>query len=184
MEEQELCKLCRKRDTRAQKELYELYANRLYAICVRYSGDRDTAQDLLHDGFIKILCSFDKFTWRGDGSLRAWMDRIVVNTSLQYLRDKKKIGQEVEVEQIPETEDNSPNEDDISSIPQKVLFQFIKDLPDGYRTVFNLYVLEKKSHKEIGEILGINERSSASQLFRAKKTLAERVKEWMDEHDM
>ena len=181
MEEQELCKLCRKRDTRAQKELYELYANRLYAICIRYSGDRDTAQDLLHDGFIKILCSFEKFTWRGEGSLRAWMDRIMVNTSLQYLRDKKKIGQEIELEQIPDPENDEPNDNDIDSIPQKVLFQFIKDLPDGYRTVFNLYVLEKKSHREIGEILGINERSSASQLFRAKKTLAERINEWMDE---
>ena len=109
MEELELSNLCKKRDARAQKELYELYANRLYAICIRYSGDRDTAQDLLHDGFIKILCSFEKFTWRGEGSLRAWMDRIMVNTSLQYLRDKKKIGQEIELEQIPDPENDEPN---------------------------------------------------------------------------
>ena len=181
MKEVELCQLCRERDTRGQQKLYELYANRLYAICIRYTGDRDVAQDILHDGFIKILCSFDKFSWRGEGSLRAWMDRIMVNTSLQYLRDRKKIGQEVEIEQVSEpVEDDSTSE--LDAIPQKVLFQFIKELPDGYRTVFNLFVLEKKSHREIGEILGINERSSASQLFRAKQSLAERIREWMDEH--
>lgn len=181
MKEVELCQLCRKQDSRGQQKLYELYANRLYAICIRYTGDREVAKDILHDGFIKILCSFDKFSWRGEGSLRAWMDRIMVNTALQYLRDKKRVGQEVEVEQISDAVDED-NSSELDTIPQEVLFQFIKELPDGYRTVFNLYVLEKKSHKEIGEILGINERSSASQLFRAKQNLAERVRAWMNEH--
>ena len=99
MEELELSKLCLSHDTKAQQMLYEQYSDRLYAICIRYAGDRDIAQDLLHDGFIKILSSFDKFTWLGEGSLRAWMDRIIVNTALQYLRDKKRAGYEVEFDQ-------------------------------------------------------------------------------------
>ncbi|WP_018109013.1 RNA polymerase sigma factor [Bacteroides propionicifaciens] len=179
MEELELSKLCLSHDTKAQQMLYEQYSDRLYAICIRYAGDRDIAQDLLHDGFIKILSSFDKFTWLGEGSLRAWMDRIIVNTALQYLRDKKRAGYEVEFDQVSENNFDHSDSADVDVVPQKVLFEFIKELPDGYRTVFNLYVLEDKSHKEIGELLGINERSSASQLFRAKKVLAERVNSWL-----
>lgn len=182
MEELELSKLCLEGDSQAQNELYKRYSNRLYAICIRYSGDRDIAQDLLHDGFIKIFNSFDKFSWRGEGSLRAWMDRIVVNTSLQYLRDQKRLGQEVEIEEVLETNSDDTEMEDAEQIPQKVLFEFIQSLPDGYRTVFNLYVLENKSHKEIGDLLGINERSSASQLFRAKKVLAEKITVWMSQN--
>lgn len=182
MEELMLSKLCLEKDTTAQNELYKTFSNRLYAICIRYSGDRDIAQDLLHDGFIKIFNSFDKFTWRGEGSLRAWMERIMVNTALQYLRDQKKLGQEVEIDNISDTNSEESDLDDIAQVPQKVLFNFIKELPDGYRTVFNLYVIEDKSHKEIGELLGINEKSSASQLFRAKKILAQKITTWMDQN--
>lgn len=182
MEELMLSKLCLERDTTAQNELYKTYSNKLYAICIRYSGDRDIAQDLLHDGFIKIFNSFDKFTWRGEGSLRAWMERIMVNTALQYLRDQKKFGHEVEIDEMLDKNADDSELDDVTQVPQKVLFDFIKDLPDGYRTVFNLYVLEDKSHKEIGELLGINERSSASQLFRAKKLLAQKVTAWMNQN--
>ena len=89
MEEFELSEQCRLGNNRARKELYEHYGGRLLGVCLRYTGDRDTAQDLLHDGFIKIFSSFDKFTWRGEGSLRAWMERVMVNTALQYLRKKE-----------------------------------------------------------------------------------------------
>ena len=84
MEEIELSEQCRLGNNRARKELYEQYAGRMLGICLRYTGDRDTAQDLLHDGFLKIFDSFDKFTWRGEGSLRAWMERVMVNTAKQY----------------------------------------------------------------------------------------------------
>ena len=140
--------------------------------------DRDTAQDLLHDGFLKIFDSFDKFTWRGEGSLRAWMERVMVNTALQYLRKNDVINQSAPLEELPE-EYEEPDASDVEAIPQKVLMQFIEELPAGYRTVFNLYTFEDKSHKEIAQELGINEKSSASQLFRAKSVLAKRVKEWI-----
>ena len=93
MEELELSEQCRLGNNQARKELYEQYAGRMLGICLRYTGDRDTAQDLLHDGFLKIFDSFDKFTWRGEGSLRAWMERVMVNTALQYLRKNDVINQ-------------------------------------------------------------------------------------------
>lgn len=178
MEELELSEQCRQGNNRARRELYERYAGRLLAICLRYVSDRDTAQDLLHDGFLKIFGSFDKFTWRGEGSLRAWMERVMVNTALQYLRKNDVINQASPLEEVPEVYDE-PNDDDIDMIPQSVLMQFVRELPPGYRTVFNLYTFENKSHKEIAQLLGINEKSSASQLFRAKSTLIRKVKDWL-----
>lgn len=178
MEELELSEQCRQGNNRARRELYERYAGRLLAICLRYVSDRDTAQDLLHDGFLKIFGSFDKFTWRGEGSLRAWMERVMVNTALQYLRKNDVINQASPLEEVPEVYDE-PDDDDIEMIPQSVLMQFVRELPPGYRTVFNLYTFENKSHKEIAQLLGINEKSSASQLFRAKSTLIRKVKDWL-----
>ena len=178
MEEQELTELCRQGDNRARKELYEQYAGRMLGICLRYAGDRETAQDLLHDGFLKIFGSFDKFTWRGEGSLRAWMERVMVNVALQYLRKNDVMSQSMALEDAPETYEE-PDASEVEAIPQQVLMHFVEELPAGYRTVFNLYTFEDKSHKEIAQLLGINEKSSASQLFRAKTVLARKVKEWL-----
>ncbi len=100
MEELELSEQCRQGNNHARKELYEQYAGRMLGICLRYAGDRDTAQDLLHDSFIKIFDSFDKFTWRGEGSLRAWMERVVVNIALQYLRKNDVINQAASLEEL------------------------------------------------------------------------------------
>lgn len=182
MEEQELTELCRQGDNRARKELYEQYAGRMLGICLRYAGDRETAQDLLHDGFLKIFGSFDKFTWRGEGSLRAWMERVMVNVALQYLRKNDVMSQSMALEDAPETYEE-PDASEVEAIPQQVLMHFVEELPVGYRTVFNLYTFEDKSHKEIALLLGINEKSSASQLFRAKSVLARKVKEWLMMND-
>lgn len=178
MEEFELSERCRQSDNLARKELYESYSGRLLGICLRYVGDRDAAQDLLHDGFLKIYASFDKFTWRGEGSLRAWMERVMVNTVLQQLRRNDALTHTTELEGIEESYEE-PGASDVEVIPQKVLMSFISELPEGYRTVFNLYTFEEKSHKEIARMLGINEKSSASQLFRAKGALAKRIKEYL-----
>lgn len=178
MKEQELSDRCRQGDNRARKILYEQYAGRMLGVCLRYAGDRDSAQDLVHDGFLKIFASFDKFAWRGEGSLRAWMERVMVNTALQFLRKNDVMSQTMALDEVPETYDE-PEGSEVEAIPQAVLMQFIGELPTGYRTVFNLYTFEDKSHKEIAQLLGINEKSSASQLFRAKNVLAKRVKEWI-----
>lgn len=178
MEEQELSKRCRQGDNIAWKELYEKYAGRLFSVCLRYIGDRDTARDLLHDGFIKIFQSFNRFTWRGEGSLRAWMERVIINEALQQLRRNDVLNQHLPIDEVRETYDSPPPES-VDRIPEKVLMQFISELPEGYRIVFNLYTFEEKSHKEIAALLNINEKSSASQLYHAKCSLAKRINEWV-----
>ncbi|WP_455674618.1 RNA polymerase sigma factor [Phocaeicola sp.] len=179
MSENELSERCRQKDNSARKELYELYAGQMLAICCRYAGDRDTAKDLMHDGFIKAYNSFDKFTYRGEGSLKAWLARIMVNTSLEYLRKNDILNQTLTLESVPEAPEE-PDDGDIEQVPKQMLMRFIEELPPGYRTVFNLFVFEEKPHKEIARLLGINEKSSSSQFFRAKSLLAKRIKEYMN----
>lgn len=179
MGEQELAEGCRRGDNNARRELYERYAGRMLALCQRYVGSREEAEDLLHDGFLKLYASFDKFAWRGDGSLRAWMERVMVNEALQYLRRNDVLNQSAALDALPLEAYDEPEPEQAEQIPSQVLQRFISELPAGYRTVFNLYVLEDKSHKEIAQILGINEKSSASQLTRAKATLAAKVRNWI-----
>ena len=145
------------------------------SICLRYVCDREAAQDVLHDGFIRIFQSFQQFHYQGAGSLKAWMSRIMVNEALGFLRKKNlQVQQEVLMDEIPDMEDDESTED----IPPSVLMRLVSELPDGYRTVFNLYVFEEKSHKEIGELLGITERTSSSQFYRAKTLLMKKINEY------
>ena len=178
MGELELADGCRRGDNNARRELYERYAGRMLALCQRYVGSREEAEDLLHDGFLKLYSSFDKFTWRGEGSLRAWMERVMVNVVLQYFRRNDVMTHASDLDSTPEAYEE-PEAADMDLIPREVLMRFIGELPVGYRTVFNLYVIEGKSHREIADLLGINEKSSASQLARAKASLALKVKEWI-----
>ena len=179
--EQELVEGCRRGDDVARRQLYERYAGKMMAICMRYMGNREEAEDLLHDGYIKLYGSFDKFDWQGEGTLPAWMARVMANLALQRLRKNDVMSQTVELENTAELRDDVDRPDegpDIETIPKKVLMQFIEELPPGYRNVFNMHVFEGKNHIEIGKELGINNKSSASQLVRARAILKERVNEW------
>ena len=179
--EQELVEGCRRGDDVARRQLYERYAGKMMAICMRYMGNREEAEDLLHDGYIKLYGSFDKFEWQGEGTLPAWMARVMANLALQRLRKNDVMSQTVELENTAELRDDVDRPDegpDIETIPKKVLMQFIEELPPGYRAVFNMHVFEGKNHIEIGKELGINNKSSASQLVRARAILKERVNEW------
>lgn len=185
MEEQTLSEYCRKGNEAARKELYEKYANRLFGICLRYVCDTDTAKDIFQNGFLKIYQSFDTFIWRSQGSLRAWLDRIMINEALQYLKLKRDLAvakSDIPIEEI-ESHYHTPDPDTIERIPEEILMKFIAELPDGYRTVFNLFAVEGKSHREIASILHINEKSSSSQYHRAKSILAKRINEWTNEED-
>lgn len=191
MEEQKLSILCKKGDSNARKILYENYAGYMLGICIRYVGDKNVAQDLLHDGFLKIFASFEKFTWRGNGSLRAWMSRIMVNMAIEHLRRERsgRLVFEESAGNIFGREEKlglyvEPQADKMSLIPESVILKFISELPQGYRTVFNLFVFEEKSHKEIASVLGINERSSSSQFLRAKSALARRINEYIKDNDL
>lgn len=174
--EMELVKDCRAGSDSARKRLYTLYSNRMLAVCYRYTGDMDAAHDVLHDGFIKI---FTRFTFRGECSLATWITRVMVTQALDYLRKQKRFSQWVVYEeQLPDVPDFSESGSSGNGISEEQLLAFVTQLPDGCRTVFNLYVFEEKSHKEIADMLHIKEHSSTSQLHRAKCLLAKRINEY------
>jgi RNA polymerase sigma-70 factor (ECF subfamily) len=178
MNELDLVSGCKLGDNNVRRCLYERYSQKMLAICYRYTGDRQVAEDLLHDGFIRIFESIGKFEHRGDGTLKAWMNRIFSNISLEYLRKTSLMGFIPLDEQEPEIVE----ENDFIDIPSEVLMNFIANLPAGYRTVLNLYIFEDKSHKEIAELLRINEVTSRSQFARAKVLLAKKVREYLETH--
>jgi RNA polymerase sigma-70 factor (ECF subfamily) len=180
MEEQELAERCKQGDNLARKELYERYAGRLLSICLRYAGNRERAEDLMHDCFIHIFGSIDKFTWRGTGSLRAWLERVVKNYVMASLGKYDILSSSADIDEIDEVY-QIPDLSEVEPIPESVLMRFLSELPDGYRTIFNLYVFEKKTHKEIAELLGINTNTSTSQLLRAKAALAKKIKQWQND---
>ncbi len=157
--------------------LYEKYGGVLMAICLRYTGDREAAEDVLHDGFLRIFESIVQFTYQGEGSLKAWLSKVMVNEALGYLRKRNaQIQQEVLLDEIPDLPD--ADNENVEEIPRSALMKMIGELPEGYRTVLNLYVFEDKSHKEIASILGITEHTSSSQYYRAKTLLIKKIKEY------
>lgn len=178
LSERELTQLVRSGDPSGTRALYERYVGYLTAVCSRYVPDRAAVKDILQDAFIAIFSQIRDFEFRGEGSLRAWMTRIVVNGALKSLRGSGRLNY---VEELPDREEEEL--DSLPQIPPGVLAEMIKALPDGYRTVFNLFVFEKKSHKEIAQLLGIKENSSASQFFRARALLARQIKEYMKSHE-
>lgn len=179
--EQNLIESAKNGETQARKALYSRYVRYLWAVCSRYITSPDDAQDVLQDSFIKIFQSLDSFQWRGEGSLKSWMTRVVVNECLKRLRDGKKEKMLVFADELPDVPDDDGEDEGISveNVPPEVIHSMIRELPEGYRTVFNLYVMEGRSHREIAELLGIGESSSASQFHRAKKILASKIKEYL-----
>ena len=150
----------------------------MLAVCYRYVGDIDEAHDVLHDAFIKI---FSNFTFRGECSLATWMTRVMMTQSIDYLRRKQRFNQLiVSDDHLPDVVDEAEAAESGSQLSEEILMQFVAELPDGCRTVFNLYVFEEKSHKEIARLLHIKEHSSTSQLHRAKSLLAKRIKEYAE----
>ncbi|MCR4765115.1 MAG: sigma-70 family RNA polymerase sigma factor [Bacteroidaceae bacterium] len=180
MSERELADLLNRGDPSVMEGLYVRYASYLTGVCSRYIADDQCVKDVLQESFIKIFTQGHTFTYRGEGALKAWITRIVVNESLDYLKELKR--RELftsDMEQLEAPEDTNTNEINIDNVPTEVLFQLIRDLPLGYRTVFNLYVIEGMKHKQIAELLGIQEQTSASQFFRAKAKLAKKIKEYV-----
>ena len=173
MTEKELIDNCRKNNPQAQRALYDLYARKMMAVCMRYGRDYDTAQDLMQEGFIKVFTAIDSYT--GNGSFEGWVRKIFINTALEYLRRNDILRETVDID------DNEPlQEIDDSTVEQMSadeLMELIAELPAGFRTVFNLFVVEGYNHKEIGTMLGITESTSRSQLTRAKKWLQKRLNE-------
>lgn len=153
-----------------QEVLYHRFSPKMYAVCLRYSGNAVDAQDLLQEGFIKVFKNLSKF--RGDGSFEGWMRRIFLNTSIEHYRKKVNMLSVTETQEVT-IEDKEWNV--LDNLAEKDIISMIHELSPGYRVVFNMHVIEGYSHKEIADILGINEGTSKSQLARAKGVLKKMV---------
>jgi RNA polymerase sigma-70 factor (ECF subfamily) len=176
MDDSQLIIACKKQDRNAQRVLYERYAPVMMTVCLRYSKEEETARDLLHDGFIRVFTQIGSF--RGKGSFEGWLRRIFVNLALENYRKEKLKNRFLEEYGMQHTrEQEVPDDDplDIGDIPREEVLDMIRDLPPGYRTVFNLFIFEELSHREIADLLGINEAASRSQFYRAKSLLQKKI---------
>lgn len=140
MTEREMLDGCLKGDGASQRKLFELHSPRVYSLILRYVAQEDAAADVLQETFLRIFDSVSRFVWRGEGSLRAWIDRIAVNMALNYVRDNRKesLAAQQPVESLGDDEPYEPEPSMVDKIDSNTLMGFIADLPDGYRTVFNL----------------------------------------------
>lgn len=165
---EELISKCKKQELKAQEQLYRLYAGKLFSVSLKYSSDYAQAEDNLQDAFLTIFEKIIQF--ENKGSFEGWIKRIVINTALQRYR-KQQVFEIVNEEQL-EAEEVEMDNDDVSLT---FLLKIVQELPDRYRMVFNLYVLDGFSHKEIAEIMEITTGTSKSNLARARKILKEKI---------
>jgi len=168
--EEQLIKGCVQNDVACQRLLFERYAGKLMTICLRYSCDKPEAEDMLQDAFIKIFSHIRQYKF--EGSFEGWLKRIVVNCALKTIQKKK-----TRFIEISNHDAAAPQSDSfvLSSLTEDELIKMISSLPDGYRIVFNLYVMEGFSHDEIAAMLGIQAATSRSQLVKARKLLQKQI---------
>ena len=166
---------CKKGNREAQKLLYEKFAPKLFAVCVRYCKNRTEAEDFLHEGYIKIFEKIEMF--RGEGNIEAWMRKIMVNTMLEEFRNKQKnvFVDENELVINNYTEEEQETDEVFSEVSIEQVNDLIDKLPEKYKLVFNLYVVENYSHEQIAEKLGISKNTSKSNLSRARKWLRDKL---------
>lgn len=168
-----LIRSCIDGDRASQKILYDRLAPRMFPICIRYIGDRVQAEDVLQEGFITLFQKLKDF--KGEGSFEGWARKIFVNTALMNLRKKDALKMSDELDMARGIKAETVSQ--VQNIGYKELMNLIMSLPPGFRTVFNMYSIEGYSHKEIGEILGISETTSRTQLSRARIWLQNKIKE-------
>lgn len=172
MTESEIIKGCINQDRNCQKALYEKFYGKMKGVCLRYAKDSDQAQDILQDAFIKVFDKIKKF--EGSGSFEGWIRRIMVNTAIDYLRKNKQeylIVSTVHAHKVEEPEETVTDDDILNYVTKEDVINAVHKLSPAYRAVFNLYVVEEYSHKEIAEMLGISEGTSKSNFAKAKYNL-------------
>ena len=169
-EEERMVRGCVKGQPQHQEALYNKYYRKMFGVCLRYAPDRETAEDILQDGFVKVLKGISSYT--GKGSLEGWIRRVMVNTALEHLRRKAAMYPVVDLEMAYNADAGA---DIVSGMSEQEILAHIQALPVGYRTVFNLFAIEGYSHKEIAEQLNISEGTSKSQFARARQTLQENI---------
>ncbi len=176
--EKGLVRQLRRGDASAMRRFYDLYAGDIAGVCSRYVADDNDAKDVFQDSMVKIMYNIHHFEWRGEGSLRSWAMRVASNVALDFIRLRRKA--EMSTLAFDVADEPEAPEPDVADIPPEVIHDMIRALPDGYRTVFNLYAIEGKSHKEIARLLGIRESSSASQFHRAKNQLVRAIMKYRE----
>jgi RNA polymerase sigma factor (sigma-70 family) len=169
--DKELIDSCLANDPRAQEFLYKRFSRRMYGVCLRYARNTLEADDILQEGFIKVFSFLKDF--RSDGSLEGWIRRTIVNTAINYYNSKHNEYKETSIDKAASYQ--SVTEDILDKISTADLMHLIQELPEGYRMVFNLYIIEGYNHQEIGEMLHISENTSKSQLSRARMVLQEKL---------
>lgn len=172
MAEAEIIQGCIEHKASSQEKLYALYSRRMMAICMRYTQSRVEAEDVFHEAFVKVFKNIH--TWQG-GSFEGWMRRIFVNTAINYYHQNKKYFDHVDASQAENLMSSTDNV--IATLSNQELLELINQMPEGYRVVFNLYVVEGYNHGEIAELLGIAEGSSKSQLSKAKAHLKKLIED-------
>ena len=171
--ERELLEAIRVGDRAAMRRLYERYKGYAMAIGLRYIPNSDEMRDVLQDSFVKIITGISRFDYRGEGSLKSWVSRIVANRAIDYVKEHERLHF---TEEMPD--DMIEPEPDVGEVPDEVLDGLIGQLPANYRVVLNLFVFEQLSHREIAQQLGISEKNSATQFFRAKRALQKMIIEY------
>ncbi len=164
--ETQLIAALRRGESRAHKVAYERFSGRMLAVCMRYCANRDDAEEVMIDGFMRVFEKISQF--REDGSFEGWIRRVMVTESLMFLRKNKQWRQEIPIDDVTAEPDYAWAD---TAIHENDLLRMVNQLPDGYRTVFNLYAIEGYNHAEIAELLGISEGTSKSQLSRARAIL-------------
>jgi len=168
--ETDLIIACKKQNAKAQRMLYDKYATLMLGLCRRYIKGEMEAEDVMIKGFMKVFTKINLF--EGKGSFEGWMKRIMINEALGYIRKNKAMYLEIEIEAA----DKEPDFNKLfTELETNDLLKMVNELPSGYRTIFNLYAIEGYSHKEISELLGINENTSKSQLSRARMNLRKKL---------
>ena len=171
--EGEMIEGAKRGDRRSQKAIFDLLSPKMFAVCLRYMGDRDAAEDILQDGFVTLFSKLDSYS--GAGSFEGWARRIFVNTALMSLRKKDALKNTEDLDVAWNVASNDPSP--IQKIGNDDLLKMVASLPPGFRAVFNMYIIEGYSHKEIAETLGISETTSRSQLQRARMLMQSKIKE-------
>jgi RNA polymerase sigma-70 factor (ECF subfamily) len=170
--EEDLIEACRQNDRRAQKTLYDRYSAVMYGVCKRYVKSPEDAEDVLVEAFYKVLTNLHQY--RGSGSFEGWIRRIVVNESLMFLRKRHNFRLTLEISEV----DQPTTTNVINRMAAEDILGLLSKLPTGYRTVFNLYVLEGYKHREIADMLGISINTSKSQLILAKKKMQDMLEDF------
>lgn len=168
---------CRRGERVAQRWLYEKYAGKMYYVCLRYLGDADDAQDVMHDAFVKVFASIARF--RGEAALETWISRIMANTSINSIRKQARRGIKKDIDdlKLADQSDTTGMIETPNSLSAQEVLKMITELPVGYRTVLSMYALDGYTHQEIAKALGISEGTSKSQLAKARKMLKQRIEE-------